>query len=137
MPPKQDFSGEWVLNRGASTLSKGADAVKSGVWQIEHREPRFGIKASFASDGGPISFQYELPTDGSESAGTHQGGSTTSSLRWDGDALVVMFRTQSPKSDVKVSFRYELVDAGRRLRASEELRGTDHDQDNVWVFDLR
>jgi hypothetical protein len=36
-----------------------------------------------------------------------------------------------------VSFRFELLDAGRRLRAAEELRGTDHDQDNVWIFERR
>jgi hypothetical protein len=36
-----------------------------------------------------------------------------------------------------VSFRFELLDAGRRLRAAEALRGTDHDQDNVWIFERR
>jgi hypothetical protein len=36
-----------------------------------------------------------------------------------------------------ISFRNELIDGGRRLRASETLRGTDHDQDNVWIFDRR
>jgi hypothetical protein len=34
---KRDFSGEWLLNRQASTLSPGADGVQSGVVQIEHR----------------------------------------------------------------------------------------------------
>lgn len=36
---KPDFSGEWILNRRASTLSPGADAVQSGVVRIEHSDP--------------------------------------------------------------------------------------------------
>jgi hypothetical protein len=36
-----------------------------------------------------------------------------------------------------ISFRYELLDAGRRLRATEQVRGTDHDQDNIWMFERR
>jgi hypothetical protein len=83
---RPDFSGEWVLNRKVSILSPGADAVESGVWQIEHREPTFRHKATFVSE-------------------------------------------------TAVSFWYELIDAGRRLRALEQVRGTDHDQDNIWFFD--
>jgi hypothetical protein len=36
-----------------------------------------------------------------------------------------------------LSFRYELVDGGRRLRAVEQIRGAGRDQDNVWLFDRR
>ena len=36
-----------------------------------------------------------------------------------------------------VAFRYELVDDGRRIRASEQVRGTSWDQDNVWIFERR
>ena len=62
-PEKPDFSGEWVLNRQASSLSPGADAVQSGTMQIDHREPMF--------------------------------------------------------------------------RASEQVRGTEREQDNVWIFERR
>jgi hypothetical protein len=30
--------------------------------------------------------------------------------------------------------RYELLDGGRRLRATEQIRGAGRDQDNVWEF---
>ena len=83
---RPDFSGEWILNREAST---------------------------------------------------HKGGRTVSSLRWDGNTLVVMWRTERSDGETTVSFRSELVDGGRRLRAVEQLRGTDHDQENVWIFERR
>ena len=83
----------------------------------------------------PFEYEYELLSDGREVVGTHQGTRTVSSLRWDGEALVCRWRTQLSDSESEISFRYELLDAGRRLRATEQVRGTDHDQDNIWIFD--
>jgi len=134
---KPDFSGEWILNRQASTLSPGADGVQSGVWQIEHRDPTFRHKAALVTRSNPIEYHYELLSDGREVVGTQHGARTVSSLRWEGHALVVEFRTQRADGEMAISFRYELLDAGRRLRATEQLRGTDHDQDNIWMFERR
>ena len=134
---RPNFSGEWTLNRQASTLSSGADAAQSGLWQIEHREPTFRHKASFVTESNPIQWEYELLSDGREVVATQQGATTVSSLRWEGNALVVMWQTRHSDGEMKISFRYELVDGGRRLRAMEQVRGTDHDQDNVWIFERR
>ena len=134
---KPDFTGEWILNRQASTLSKGADAVQGGVWHIEHRDPTFRHKAALATEAGPREYSYELRSDGREVVATHQGARITSILQWEGSALVVRFRTERPDGERTVSFRYELIDGGRRLRAAEQVRGTDHDQENVWIFDRK
>ena len=122
---RPDFSGEWILNRPACTLSPGADTTQSAVWRIEHREPTFHHKASMVMDDGPREFEYELHSDVPDSG-----------LRWDDDALVVTFTNPLPEGEMTISFRYELIDEGRRLRASEEVRGVPWAQDNVWIFDL-
>lgn len=132
---KPDFSGEWILNRQTSTLSPGADAVQSGVWRIEHREPTFRHKAAFVTESNPLEYEYELLSDGREVVSTHQGGRTVSSLRWEGNILMVTFRTERSDGEMEISFRYELLDTGQRLRATEQVRGTDHDQDNIWIFE--
>jgi hypothetical protein len=132
---KPDFSGTWILNRQASTLSPGADTVQSAQWQIDHRDPAFRKKAAFVMAAGPRDFEFELQADGIETEGGPPEAVTACRLAWEGDGLVVTFRTRLPHGVMVVAFRYELVDDGRRLRASEQLRGTDHDQDNIWVFD--
>jgi hypothetical protein len=132
---KPDFTGEWTLNRQASTLSPGAAAVRSGAVRIEHREPMFRCRLSVVADGNPIEYAYELLSDGREVTGTQQGRSTVSSLRWDGDALVFTGGIKGPTGEVTMSFRYELEENGRRLRAVERLRGSGRDQDNVWIFE--
>ena len=132
---KPDFSGEFVLNRPASTLSPSAEAFQSGTVRIEHRDAAFRYKAELVAPTGPVRYEYELPSDGREVTSTLQGATSASTLRWDGDALVLTSRIQRAGGEMVVSFRYELLDGGRRLRGVERIRGGGRDQDNVWIFD--
>jgi hypothetical protein len=134
---KPDFSGDWTLDRQASTLSPGADAVQSGSAQIEHREPLFRYQAAFVSAGGPLEIKYEMQADGREMVGDHEGIRTASSLRWEGDVLVANWRIERPDDEMTISFRHELLDGGQRLRAVERLRGGGRKQNNVWMFERR
>jgi len=89
-------------------------------------------------DGKPFESKFELLSDGREVATTDgRGRRTVSTLRWDAEALVVMWRILGSGGEVTISFRYELRDGGRQLRAAEQIRGGGRDQDNVWVFERR
>lgn len=127
---KPDFSGEYVLDREASTLSPhGAANVQAASLRIDHDEPKFRCKGKFSfRNGETAQWAFELATDRADSKATDGG----SEIRWDGNALVVHMPTGGPT----ITFRYELDGEGH-LRLAEELRGTDHDQDNLWVFDRR
>ena len=134
---KPDFTGQWTLNRQASTLSPVAAGIQSGDVRIEHRDPTFRYKAALKSETGTVQYELEFQSDGREVTGTQQGMATTSSLRWEGDILVLSSRIQRPNGEMKIVFRYELIDSGRRLRAVEQIRGAGRDQDNVWIFERR
>jgi hypothetical protein len=58
-------------------------------------------------------------------------------LYWDGDMLVMSCEPQSGDAQWAMSFRYELLDEGRRLRWSEQIRGGGRDQENTWMFERR
>src|SRR5438046_4305847 len=126
---KSDFSGEYILDRQASTLRSGAAAVQKAVVRIDHREPVFRYWANFFADGKTFEYSFECLTDGSDVA---LGENDVSRLYWDGDALVSEHRSGPPDPVVAISWRYELIDSGRRLRAIEQVRGGGRDQDNVW-----
>ena len=133
---KPDFSGEWTLNRQASTLSPiVAPVAQGGRLRIEHHEPKFTAHQTIVLDGKPFESDFELLADGREVVTDAGGRRIVSTLRWDGDALVVTTRIHGPDGEVTISFRYELQNGGRRLRATEQLRGGGRDQDNLWVFD--
>jgi hypothetical protein len=134
--PKPDFSGEWTLNVQASTLSPiVARVAQSGVLRVEHHEPTFTAHQTIVLDGKPFESKFDLLSDGREVVTDAGGRRIVSTLRWDGDALVVMWRIKSADNEMTISFRYELQDGGRRLRAAEQLRGGGRDQDNIWVFE--
>jgi len=133
---KPDFSGEWKLNVQASTLSPiVAPVAQSGVLRIEHHEPRFAADQAIVLDGKPFESKFDLLSDGREVVTDGGGRRIVSTLRWDGDALVAAWRIHGPDGEMTISFRYELQDGGRRLRAAEQLRGGGRDQDNLWVFE--
>src|SRR5438046_1093988 len=84
--------------------------------RIEHREPSVSVHLSITMDGTPFDVRFERTST------------------WEGDVLVFRDVVPMPTGDMVISFRYELQDAGRRLRAAEQLRAPDRQQDNVWVF---
>jgi hypothetical protein len=130
---KPDFSGEWVLDRQASSLSPGADAVRSARLRITHRDPNVRMEGKFEFEGNAFEYSMELVADGREVVS--QDGRSTTSLRWENDALLFLDRTNGPDSQVTMSWRYELQEGGRRLVATEQIRGGGRDQDNSWVFE--
>jgi hypothetical protein len=109
--------------------------VQSGSLRIEHREPNVSVHLTLVLNGQPFDTVVERTTDGREVANTQQGRSTTSSFKWDGDALIFTARRQNQNCEGAVSIRYDLEDNGRRIRATETIRGCGQDQDNVWVFE--
>ena len=130
---KPDFSGEWILDRQASALSSNAAAFQTGIMRIEHRDPIFRFQLSMVAGDKPVEHAGEGLTDGKEVAG--EGALTR--LYWDGDMLVMSCEPQSRDAQWAMSFRYELLDEGRRLRWSEQIRGDGRDQENTWMFERR
>jgi hypothetical protein len=115
---RPDFTGQWILNVASSSLSPVvAPVVQSGFVRIDHREPIVTVHLSITMDGKPFDVRFERESN------------------WDGDALAFVDRVPTPSGEMTISFRYELLESGRRLRAAEELRAADREQDNVWVFD--
>lgn len=127
-----DFSGDYALNCQASTLTPGgADGIESGSMHIEHREPNFHCHLKYVfADGNEFERDFELITDGRETQVTDDGHTSTISLRWDANALVLTGRNEA-----SVILRFELLDAGRCLRVTEQNRGLGRDQDNIFVFE--
>jgi hypothetical protein len=135
---RPDFSGDWVLNRQGSTLPPPVSNVESGVVRIDHREPSFTFHRTYVIGGTPREAGFTRRTDGAESSETGpQGLATVSTLRWDGAALVLAMRIKGPGFEATNDVRYELVDGGRRLRATEQGRSPQGNHDAVWIYDRR
>jgi hypothetical protein len=133
---RPDFSGEWTLNRPASTLPPPVSNVESGVVRIDHQEPWLTFHRTYVIAGTPRDGGYTIRTDSTPQSETGPEGLTTvSTLRWDGTALVLAMRIKGPGVDATNDVRYELIDGGRRLRATEQGRSPQGNHDAVWIYD--
>ena len=129
---KPDFSGEYVLDRTASSLSPHASAIATAHMRITHDEPRFGCSARFASQDDAVEFSFERFTDGREGDANAPGSSR---CYWDQETIVAEDRMVVGDGTMLMTWRYELTAGGKRLRATEWIRGGNRDQDNVWEFE--
>ena len=129
--PKPNFSGEYALDLKTSTLEGGAASARDAVLRIDHHEPMIRIESKFVFFDKTFAWSMHRQCDGRELTDASDPRAV-SSLSWDDDALLFVYR-----ADVTTRWRYELEDSGRRLKATEEIRGGGRDQDNVWSFDRR
>jgi len=129
---KPDFSGEYSLIRNASLLGPAASAIVTAQLRLTHDDPRFRCSARFASNDDAKEFTFERFTDGRGSAPSEH---ETSRCYWDAETLVSEDRFGTGDGAMIMTWRYELLDDGRRLRATEQIRGAGRDQDNVWEFE--
>jgi len=129
---RPDLSGDWVLNRAACTLSPGASGVRSARVQIEHDDPMIRCSARFVFDDVNA---FEFTTERTAREPRDSAPAADGSAHWDGAGLVFTDYMGDAPDVVTMTWRYELVDDGRRLRAVERMRGGGRDQDNIWAFD--
>jgi hypothetical protein len=132
---RPDFSGDRTLNRSASRLSQGQTAVQSGRLQIDHRDPNLHVHLTLVTAERTFETDTVRTTDGREVRVAQASGTVASSARWEDDVILLLTNVEGPGCSGSIRIRYALEDGGRRVVATEAIRGCGRDQDNIWVFD--
>ncbi len=138
VPQKPDFTGDWVLDTARSRLqAPWAAGIESGVVHIEHRDPAFRFQRAFRIRGREGSVSYEITTDEKPREETDGDVKIRSRMYWEGDILVFSQVYTKPGSpDGTNVVHYQLLDAGRTLRATERVTGPGA-YENVWMFNRK
>jgi hypothetical protein len=98
---KPDFSGVWKMNREKSKFAGGGpDAI---MIKIDHKEPTFTEEWSMSTPEGARSFQAKYSTDGKETEQEVMGQTAKTSAKWEGDALVIEFKTADSSFKRKIT----------------------------------
>jgi len=88
---KPNLSGSWKLNREKSKfVGGGPDNL---MIKIDHKEPAFVEDWSMSTPNGDRSFQAKYTTDGKETEQEVMGRTARTKATWDGNALVVEWRS--------------------------------------------
>jgi hypothetical protein len=89
---KPDFSGVWKMNKEKSKFA--SDEGPSGLLiKIDHKEPALTEEWSMSTSDGDRSFQAKYTIGGQETEQMVMGRTAKTSAKWEGDALVIEFKT--------------------------------------------
>lgn len=135
---RPDFSGEWVLNLGRSTLHPDFANLQEGTIRIVHRDPQFAFERTFVIAGQPRKVSYDITTDGVEKRTERPGVMTVSIMTWSANGLLLSQRISLPQAQTATNtVRYELLEGGAILRAIEDATGPKVAHHNLWLFERR
>jgi hypothetical protein len=131
---KTDFSGTWKLNAAKSDFGP-MPAPDSRVEKIIHEDP--SIKANIASTGGMGDMTYDVAytTDGKECVNKLGDNEFKSTLKWDGDDLVVDTKGSFGGNDFTSKGRWALSSDGKTLTVTQHISSAMGDADMKEVFD--
>lgn len=130
---KPNFTGTWKFNPDKSDLQ--GSSPESSIFVIEHIEPLFHLERTHVFGGKSDTFSIALTTD-IKPVTINQGGlETHSELYWEGDSLVFDSRFVYEVEEATDIVRYRLENAGQTFIAEDQLRSSQHNHDNLWVFE--
>lgn len=89
---KPNLSGTWKMNPQKSKFANGGpDAI---TIKVDHKEPILTEAWSIATPNGERSFEAKYTTDGKETEQEVMGRTAKTSAKWEGDALVIEFKSE-------------------------------------------
>jgi hypothetical protein len=99
---KPDFSGSWKMNKEKSKFSGngGPDAL---LIKIDHKEPALTEEWSMSTQDGDRSFQAKYAIGGQETEQEVMGRTAKTSAKWEGDTLVIEFKTADSSFKRKIT----------------------------------
>jgi hypothetical protein len=109
-----NLSGTWVLQADKSDFGP-LPAPTSRTDVVDHQEPKLNIKRTIVQNGTEVVGNLVFVIDGKEYKNTMGPQELASTLKWDGQVLVVTTSTSMQGADVSLVDRYTLSADGKTL----------------------
>jgi hypothetical protein len=132
---KTDFSGTWKLNAAKSDFGQ-MPPPDSITQKITHQDP--SLKANVATTGGmqgDMTYDLSYTTDGKECVNHIGEGELKSTLKWDGDELVVESKGSFGGNEFTAKGRWNLSSDGKTLTVTQHFSSAMGEGDVKEVFE--
>jgi hypothetical protein len=132
---KSDFSGTWKANIGKSDFGP-APPPDSITMKVAHEDP--SLKTNIAQVGGgqgDMTYDMIYTTDGKECVNHPGGNEFKSTLKWDGDGLVVDTKGSFDGNDFTAQDHWTLADGGKTMTVQRHIATGGGDFDMKLVFE--
>lgn len=113
------FQGTFKLNVSKSDFGQFPAPI-SMTQEVTHQDPSLKSVTKMSSDRGDFEFVFACSTDGKECTNEFGRSSMKSTMKWDGEALVVEGKGTFGDNDVTMSDRWELSADGTVLTISRK-----------------
>jgi hypothetical protein len=131
---RPDLTGVWRMNRDKSEFGFLLGPA-SRTDRIEHREPSLKLTRTQSQGDAEVSADWACTTDGRECLNTARGNPLRSTVRWDGDALLVESRGRFQDQDVRIQERWTLSSDGKTLTVQRHLASERGETDQTIVLE--
>ena len=111
---KPGFTGDWKLNAAKSSFGE-FPAPSSLTMKIGHEEPNLKVATAMAGDFGEFSWDAAYTTDGKECINKMRDNESKSTVKWDGDSLLIETRASFGGNDMTISDKWTLSADGKTL----------------------
>ncbi len=111
---KPDFSGEWKMNPAKSDFG-AMPAPTSMLQKVTHNEPELKVVSSQVGERGEFTSEASYTTDGKECINRTRMGERKSTLRWDGDMLVIESKMDFQGNALTIADKWTLSEDGKTL----------------------
>jgi hypothetical protein len=129
-----NFSGEWKMNSSKSDFGQWPPP-SSIVQKITHEEPNIKVASAWSGDQGDMTMDLAYTTDGKECANSTPMGESKSTLKWDGDTLVIETRADFEGNEATITSRWTLSEDGKTLTDKAHFSSSMGEGDMTIVYD--
>jgi len=117
---KTDFSGTWKLDTAKSDFGQ-LPAPDSITLKIVHQDPSLKVNLNQTGGMGDINADLTYTTDGTESVNHVGQGEARTTMKWDGDDLVLDTKGKFGDNDYTSKDRWNVSSDGKTLTITRHL----------------
>jgi hypothetical protein len=120
---KPNFTGEWKLNAAKSDFGP-TPAPERLSRKVEHADPDLKYISTQSGRQADITSEIRYTTDGKECVNETRMGPVKGTAQWEGDVLVIKYKTHSPQvGDIEGEDRWSLSADGKTTTVKSIFRG--------------
>ncbi len=129
-----NFTGEWKMNATKSDFGQ-MPPPSSAVKKITHEDPNLKDVSTWTGDQGEMEINATYTTDGKECANKSPMGESKSTLKWDGDTLVIETKADFEGNTATITSRWTLSGDGKVLTEKAHFSSSMGEGDMTIVYD--
>ena len=131
---KPNFSGDWKLN--VSKSSFGQMPAPTGMTnKITHEDPKLASHVKQSGERGDFEFDSNYTTDGKECSNDIFGNPVKSTLKWEGDTLLIDAKGTFGDNEFSMQDKWTLSDDGKTLTIVRLFKSSMGEGEQKLVFE--